>query len=223
MISIFRYIQQGEYLLAVIAVLSRCFVVFCCLPIHELAHGLMAHLLGDDTAKREGRLSLNPFAHLNPIGTVMIFLFGIGYANPVPINPRNFKNEKGGMALTAFAGPLANILMGFVSVWGYFILAKFAGNSAVGSAIAYFFLYSAQINVMLAVFNLFPIPPLDGSKILASVLPDKIYYKYMMYERYIMIGLMILLFTGILDTPTSFLTSKLLNFISLLPRLVLHI
>ena len=203
MISIFRYIQQGEYLLAVIAVLSRCFVVFCCLPIHELAHGLMAHLLGDDTAKREGRLSLNPFAHLNPIGTVMIFLFGIGYANPVPINPRNFKNEKGGMALTAFAGPLANILMGFVSVWGYFILAKFAGNSAVGSAIAYFFLYSAQINVMLAVFNLFPIPPLD--------------------ERYIMIGLMILLFTGILDTPISFLTSKLLNFISLLPRLVLHI
>ena len=127
------------------------------------------------------------------------------------------------MALTAFAGPLANILMGFVSVWGYFILAKFAGNSAVGSAIAYFFLYSAQINVMLAVFNLFPIPPLDGSKILAAVLPDKIYYKYMMYERYIMIGLMILLFTGILDTPISFLTSKLLNFISLLPRLVLHI
>lgn len=223
MISIFRYIQQGEYLLAVIAVLSRCFVVFCCLPIHELAHGLMANLLGDDTAKREGRLSLNPFAHLNPIGTVMIFLFGIGYANPVPINPRNFKNEKGGMALTAFAGPLANILMGFVSVWGYFILAKFAGNSSFGNAAAYFFLYSAQINVMLAVFNLFPIPPLDGSKILAAVLPDKIYYKYMMYERYIMIALMILLFTGILDTPISFLTSKLLNFISLLPRLVFHI
>ena len=223
MISIFRYIQQGEYLLAIIAVLSRCFVVFCCLPIHELAHGLMAHLLGDDTAKREGRLSLNPFAHLNPIGTVMIFLFGIGYANPVPINPRNFKNEKGGMALTALAGPLANLLMGFVSVWGFFIFTKFTGSSAIGSAIAYFFLYSSQINVMLAVFNLFPIPPLDGSKILAAVLPDKIYYKYMMYERYIMIALMILLFTGVLDTPISFLTSKLLNFISILPNLVFHL
>ena len=223
MISIFRYIQQGEYLLAIIAVLSRCFVVFCCLPIHELAHGLMAHLLGDDTAKREGRLSLNPFAHLNPIGTVMIFLFGIGYANPVPINPRNFKNEKGGMALTALAGPLANLIMGFVSVWGFFIFTKFTGSSAVGGAIAYFFLYSAQINVMLAVFNLFPIPPLDGSKILAAVLPDKIYYKYMMYERYIMIALMILLFTGVLDTPISFLTSKLLNFISILPNLVFHL
>lgn len=223
MISIFRYIQQGEYLLAIIAVLSRCFVVFCCLPIHELAHGLMAHLLGDDTAKREGRLSLNPFAHLNPIGTIMIFLFGIGYANPVPINPRNFKNEKGGMALTALAGPLVNLLMGFVSVWGFFIFTKFTGSSAVGSAVAYFFLYSAQINVMLAVFNLFPIPPLDGSKILAAVLPDKIYYKYMMYERYIMIALMILLFTGVLDTPISFLTSKLLNFISILPNLVFHL
>ncbi|WP_290913054.1 site-2 protease family protein [Eubacterium sp.] len=223
MISIFRYIQQGEYLLAIIAVLSRCFVVFCCLPIHELAHGLMAHLLGDDTAKREGRLSLNPFAHLNPIGTVMIFLFGIGYANPVPINPRNFKNEKGGMALTALAGPLANLLMGFVSVWGFFIFTKFTGSSSIGSAVAYFFLYSAQINVMLAVFNLFPIPPLDGSKILAAVLPDKIYYKYMMYERYIMIALMILLFTGVLDTPISFLTSKLLNFISILPNLVFHL
>lgn len=223
MISIFRYIQQGEYLLAIIAVLSRCFVVFCCLPIHELAHGLMAHLLGDDTAKREGRLSLNPFAHLNPIGTIMIFLFGIGYANPVPINPRNFKNEKGGMALTALAGPLANLLMGFVSVWGFFIFTKFTGSSAVESAVAYFFLYSAQINVMLAVFNLFPIPPLDGSKILAAVLPDKIYYKYMMYERYIMIALMILLFTGVLDTPISFLTSKLLNFISILPNLVFHL
>lgn len=223
MISIFRYIQQGEYLLAIIAVLSRCFVVFCCLPIHELAHGLMAHLLGDDTAKREGRLSLNPFAHLNPIGTIMIFLFGIGYANPVPINPRNFKNEKGGMALTALAGPLANLLMGFVSVWGFFIFTKFTGSSEIGSAVAYFFLYSAQINVMLAVFNLFPIPPLDGSKILAAVLPDKIYYKYMMYERYIMIALMILLFTGVLDTPISFLTSKLLNFISILPNLVFHL
>lgn len=227
MISIFRYIQQGEYLLAVIAVLSRCFVVFCCLPIHELAHGFMAHLLGDNTAKNQGRLTFNPFSHLNPIGTVMIFLFGIGYANPVPVNPRNFKNVKGGMALTALAGPLANILMGFVSVWGFYIVNAIPAFSQVGGsmagfggAIAAFFLYSAQINVMLAVFNLFPIPPLDGSKILAAILPDKVYYKYMMYERYVMIGLMILLFTGILDTPITFLTNKLLNLISIIPALI---
>lgn len=220
MISIFRYIMQGEYLMAIIAVLSRCFVVFCCLPIHELAHGLMAYALGDRTAKNQGRLSLNPLAHLNPIGTVMIFLFGIGYANPVPVNPRNFKNVKGGMALTALAGPSANLLMGFISVWGYYIFARVgAGNSFLYS-VAMFFLYAAQINVMLAVFNLLPIPPLDGSKIVAAVLPDKVYYKYMMYERYIMIALMVLLFIGVLDTPISYLTSILMRFISIIPALV---
>lgn len=220
MISIFRYISQGEYLMAVIAVLSRCFVVFCCLPIHELAHGLMAYALGDRTAKNQGRLSLNPLAHLNPIGTVMIFLFGIGYANPVPVNPRNFKNVKGGMALTALAGPSANLLMGFISVWGYYIFARVGAGNSFLYAVAMFFLYAAQINVMLAVFNLLPIPPLDGSKIVAAVLPDKVYYKYMMYERYIMIALMVLLFIGVLDTPISYLTSILMRFISIIPSLV---
>lgn len=220
MISIFRYIMQGQYLMAIIAVLSRCFVVFCCLPIHELAHGLMAYALGDRTAKNQGRLSLNPLAHLNPIGTVMIFLFGIGYANPVPVNPRNFKNVKGGMALTALAGPSANLLMGFISVWGYYIFARVGAGNSFLYAVAMFFLYAAQINVMLAVFNLLPIPPLDGSKIIAAVLPDKVYYKYMMYERYIMIALMVLLFIGVLDTPISYLTSILMRFISIIPALV---
>lgn len=212
--------MQGEYLMAIIAVLSRCFVVFCCLPIHELAHGLMAYALGDRTAKNQGRLSLNPLAHLNPLGTIMIFLFGIGYANPVPVNPRNFKNVKGGMALTALAGPSANLLMGFVSVWGYYIFARIGTGNSFLHAVAMFFLYAAQINVMLAVFNLLPIPPLDGSKIVAAVLPDKAYYKYMMYERYIMIALMLLLFIGVLDTPISFLTSVLMRFISIIPALI---
>ena len=212
--------MQGQYLMAMIAVLSRCFVVFCCVPIHELAHGLMAYALGDRTAKNQGRLSLNPLAHLNPLGTIMIFLFGIGYANPVPINPRNFKNVKGGMALTALAGPSANLLMGFVSVWGYYIFARIGTGSSFLQAVAMFFLYAAQINVMLAVFNLLPIPPLDGSKIVAAVLPDKAYYKYMMYERYIMIALMLLLFIGVLDTPISFLTSVLMRFISIIPALI---
>ena len=206
--------------MAMIAVLSRCFVVFCCLPIHELAHGLMAYALGDRTAKNQGRLSLNPLAHLNPLGTIMIFLFGIGYANPVPVNPRNFKNVKGGMALTALAGPSANLLMGFVSVWGYYIFSRIGTGNSFLQAVAMFFLYAAQINVMLAVFNLLPIPPLDGSKIVAAVLPDKAYYKYMMYERYIMIALMLLLFIGVLDTPISFLTSVLMRFISIIPALI---
>lgn len=221
MLSILSYLRQGEYFLAIIMVLSRCFVVFCCLPIHELAHGLMANLLGDNTAKNQGRLTLNPLKHLNPIGTVMIFLFGIGYANPVPINPNNFKKPKGGMALTAFAGPLSNILMAFISIWGYYIFAfGIGGESMVVYAFASFFFFAAQVNVILAVFNLLPIPPLDGSKILAGVLPSKVYYKYMMYERYVMIALFVLLFTNVLDTPIRFLSNLLLNFISIIPNLI---
>lgn len=221
MLSILQYLRNGAYYEAIIMILSRCFVVFCCMPIHELAHGLMANLLGDNTAKSQGRLTLNPLKHLNPIGTVMIFLFGIGYANPVPINPNNFKNKKGGMALTAFAGPLSNLLMAFVSVWGYYIFYYGIGaESTAVLAISYFFYFSAQVNVMLAVFNLLPIPPLDGSKILAGVLPNKAYYKYMMYEKYVMIALIFLLFTNILNVPIAFLSNFLLKFISIIPNLI---
>lgn len=220
MISIFNYIRQGEYLVAIISILSRCFVVFCCLPIYEFAHCLVAHWLGDDTAKNRGRLTLNPFAHLNPIGTVMIFLFGIGYGNPAPINPNNFKKPKQGMALTALAGPCSNLILSFISVWGFYIIGYFFSGNELGRAFAYFFLFAAQINTMLAVFNLLPIPPLDGSRVLGALLPDKAYYKFMMYERYIMIGLMLLLFTGVLDGVITFLTSKLLNIIAFLPHLV---
>lgn len=220
MASILSLLRQGEYFLAVITILSRCFVVFCCLPIHELAHGLMANALGDNTAKNQGRLSLNPLSHLNPIGTIMIFLFGIGYANPVPVNPRNFKNQKSGMALTAFAGPLSNLLMGWVSIWFYFIFRTILPYGTLSDAVTYFFLFAAEVNVMLAVFNLFPIPPLDGSKIVAAVLPDKIYYKYMQYERYVMFAVLALLFLGVLDKPIAVLTSVLLNFISIVPALI---
>lgn len=221
MLSILSYMRDGNYAEAIISILSRCFVVFCCLPIHELAHGLVAHWLGDDTAKLKGRLTLNPLAHLNPLGTIMIFLVGIGYANPVPVNARNFKNPKGGMALTALAGPVSNLLMGWVSIWLFYICRyAFAGGSGFGGAVTYFFLYAAQINVMLAVFNLLPIPPLDGSKILAGLLPTSIYFKYMQYERYIMIALFVLLLTGVLNGVISFLTGVLIKIISFIPSLI---
>ena len=116
MLSILSYLRQGEYLLALISILSSCFVVFCCLPVHELAHGWVAYKLGDTTAKDEGRLTFNPLAHLNPIGTIMIFLFGIGYARPVPVNPNRFKHPKSGMALVSLAGPAANLLMALSSI-----------------------------------------------------------------------------------------------------------
>lgn len=219
MLSILSYLRNGEYLLAVISILSSCFVVFCCLPIHELAHGLVANKLGDDTAARQGRLTLNPLSHLNPIGTIMIFLFGIGYANPVPVNPNRFKNPKGGMALVALAGPVSNLLMAFLANFIYIALSVNFSGGFIG-AVIYFFYFAAWVNVTLAVFNLLPIPPLDGSKILAAVLPDKTYYKYMQYERYVMYALMLLLFIGVLDVPISFLANAMMKFISIIPNLI---
>ena len=212
-------VRAGDYLGFMVMILSTCFVVFCCLPIHEMAHGLIAYNCGNDTAKLKGRLTINPFAHLDIIGTIMIFLFGIGYANPVPVNPARLKHPRRDMALIALAGPVSNLLMGFVSVFIYYIIAA-VSSSPVGNALAYFFSYAAQINVMLAVFNLLPIPPLDGSKIFSSILPDKIYFKIMKYDRYIMIGLMVLLFTRVLDVPIAWLSSKMLDLISIIPRLI---
>ncbi len=220
MLSIISYLRNGEYLLAVISILSSCFVVFCCLPVHELAHGYVAYKLGDDTAKKQGRLTFNPFAHLNPIGTIMIFLFGIGYARPVPVNPNRFKNPKGGMALVAIAGPLSNLLMAFVFNFVYIALAANFNMTGFMGAVMYFFYFAAWVNITLAVFNLFPIPPLDGSKVLAALLPNRIYNKYMMYERYIMIALFVLLFTGVLDKPISIVSGFFMRLISYLPALI---
>ncbi len=219
--SIFSYLRTGEYLEAILLILSRSFIVFCCLPIHELAHGYIAYRLGDETAKYKGRLTFNPFAHLNPIGTIMIFLFGIGYANPVPVNPARLKHPRRDMALISLAGPASNLIMAFIS--GFIFTALNSAVSSYGSvlwAVAYFFYYAAIVNVTLAVFNLIPIPPLDGSKILASVLPDKIYFKYMQYERYVMIVLMLLLFTGFLDRPIGFLANAVMYIILFIPNLI---
>lgn len=133
--SLFNAIRNGEVLTVILLVLSRAFVIFCCTPVHELAHGYAAYKLGDDTAKYQGRLTFNPLAHLDPIGTIMIFLFGFGYAKPVQINPAKFKNPRRDMALTALAGPVANIIMAFVSVFIAYIIGAFA-NSQLLSPVA---------------------------------------------------------------------------------------
>lgn len=217
-------ILSGEFDFAnlVIYVSSIAFVVFCATPLHEFAHALIAVKLGDDTPRLRGRLTINPMAHIDLRGALMIFLFGFGYAKPVEVRMRKFKKPKRDMALVALAGPVCNVLQALVFMLIYNAL-KFASVNVDNIMLVYmsfFFYYAAIINTNLAVFNLLPIPPLDGSRLATALLPSKYYYKIMQYERYIMIGLFVLLFTGILSTPLSFLSNlviSLLNTITEIP------
>lgn len=220
MSSLLSAMFSGNVTIVIMLVIARAIVVFLCLPVHELSHGLMAYKLGDNTAKNLGRLSFSPFAHLDPIGTIMIFLFGIGYAKPVPINPLNFKNYRKGVALTAFAGPLSNLVMAFVGAFASSMISYFFGNSSVANIIVLLLTLTADINISLAVFNLLPIPPLDGSRVLGMILPDRLYEKYFRYERVIMIVLMVLLFTGVLNPLLTFLNNVFSSFIFFIPNLI---
>ena len=218
MVTLISLIRQGDIKQAIMFILSGCFVVFVCSPIHELAHGWVAYKLGDNTAKREGRLTFNPIAHIDLIGMIMILVLGFGYAKPVPVNMNNFKNPKSGMALTALAGPCSNLVLAFISIFIYYAI----GGASYGVLYYFslFFMYSAIINVSLAAFNLLPIPPLDGSKILAGILPNKAYYKYMQYERYAMIALFVLMLSGLLDGILNVVVRALLFVISIIPNLI---
>lgn len=161
------------------------------LTFHEYAHGLAAHWLGDDTARLQGRLTINPAAHVDPVGLILLFLAGFGWAKPVPVNPLSFKGDmRRGMLLVSLAGPAMNLLMAVAAVVVYRALA--------GLQLPYFtdiMFYIININVVLAIFNLLPIPPLDGSKILAGLLPGRQEWLYHL-EAYGMILLILLVFSG---------------------------
>lgn len=206
-------IRGGSMLSIIVGLAASAFVIFCTLPIHEFAHAFVAHKLGDNTAKFRGRMTLNPMAHIDPFGAIMIALVGFGWAKPVPIDERNFKNRRPGVALTSLAGPVSNILMATIMLFFIqflFLISPELSNNLV-LAIYLFLKFAAEINVMLAVFNLLPIPPLDGYNVLSVLLPNHIYYKIMQYEQMIMFGIMILLFTGLLSRPLGILSNMLFN------------
>ena len=172
-----------------------------CITLHELAHGYVAYRLGDDTAKRAGRLTLNPLRHIDIMGLLMMIVFKFGWAKPVPVNMWKFKNPKKGMAITAAAGPIANLLIALVFLFLYGFL--FALLHRPGRSLNWLLemLYiTAYLSVALAIFNIIPIPPLDGSKVLFSCISDRSYTKLMYYERY---GMIILLVLVLLLSRTS--------------------
>lgn len=205
---LFSILRGASGIEIAILFLARLFVVFCTLPVHEYAHAFVADKLGDKTARLSGRLTLNPMAHIDILGAIMILFVGFGYAKPVPVNPRNFKNPKKGMALTALSGPFSNILMAVVFMLLSNVLSLF-GSSLFVQAFYVFFSFAASINIGLAVFNLIPIPPLDGSRVLELLIPDKYYYKFAQYERYIVIVIFGLIVFGVLDAPLAFLQNHL--------------
>lgn len=186
----------------IVQYLLRAVVVLIAIPFHEAAHALVSHWLGDDTALRAGRLSLNPMRHFDPLGALCMLIGGVGWAKPVGIDVRNYKNPKVGMAISAAAGPVSNFLL----AWFSMILYKCVMYSGLGFAIPAMtlFLYDMVVmNLSLAVFNLIPIPPFDGSRIFLLFLPRRLYFKAMRYERQIMLAVLLLVFLGLLNLPLS--------------------
>lgn len=217
-----RSILSGNmnFLQIVIYILSSLAVIFITLPIHEFAHGFAAVKLGDNTPRWQGRLTLNPFAHIDYVGAICIILFNFGWARPVQVNHYNFRNPKRDMAITALAGPMANIIVALICDFAFYGFTALSELSEFFIYVAIFFLYIANINIYLAVFNLLPIPPLDGSRLLSALLPYKYYYALMRYEKFIFWGLIALLWLGILDGPLDFLSYYLtrgIDFIASLP------
>ena len=226
---LFRILNQSSLSMGqkLTYILILAFCVLFSLSVHEFSHGLAAYAVGDKTAKYSGRLSLNPLAHLDPFGAICLFLFGFGWAKPVPVNPWNFKNKKGGMILTALAGPFSNFLLAFIAMVIYTLLGGLRFSSAsFGFTLASVFYelayYMIMINLGLGLFNLIPVPPLDGSKVLTAILPERTYFKLMDYERYGFIILIILINTPIFNSLLNMCQSAVISFYSNIIGLFIH-
>lgn len=199
-------------LLRAISLIIRVFVILLAISVHEAAHSFAAYKLGDYTAKSMGRISINPLRHLDPMGALCMLLFGFGWAQPVMVNPYNFKKPKRDMAIVSAAGPISNFIMAFIAIALFKLVAILHLPSNMLTEIIFMFLRSvALLNVGLGVFNLIPIPPLDGSKIFLPLLPNKLYYDIMRYERFGWLILIIALALGVLDPILSGLRGAIIN------------
>ena len=190
------------------------------LTFHEFAHGYAAYRMGDNTARYSGRLSLNPLDHLDIWGTLCLLFFHFGWAKPVPINPANFRDQKKGIIIVSLAGPFANFLLAFVCAVVCKILVSFTAASEIAVFFYQVFLYAEVMNVGLMVFNLIPIPPLDGSKVLMEFLPPRARYEMYRIERYSGIVLLILVWTRVLTPSLGTLSGWVFALLSLMTSFI---
>jgi Zn-dependent protease len=189
----------------ILVYLSRALTMLLVLPLHEAAHGLVAKWMGDDTAERQGRITLNPFKHLDPIGSILMLITGFGWAKPVPINPIRMRSYRGGVALTALAGPLSNLIAAFICGLAYsllycsetvasqYISYMYGGSVTIMVCVMMILQYLFSINVGLAVFNLLPIPPLDGFNILRYFTGEKVDRWFYVHQRELSIGFLVII------------------------------
>lgn len=224
-------IRDGFSKEAIVSLLLFIPTILISLTVHEYCHGYAAYKCGDNTANWNGRLTLNPIKHLDPIGTIMMLLFGFGYARPVPINPRNFKHYKRDLCIVSLAGPLSNVflaLIGLILHYGILQIVLLQNIQTMTAVLNSNFFMMWQIfissfisaNASLAVFNLLPIPPLDGSRIISSFLPAKLAFYYNKYENQIMLIVLLLLYLNVLDSVIFWLRGGLLTGLDWLVRLI---
>ena len=210
---LFSLLSGGDIRQSIISILLTLPVILIALSFHEASHAFAAYKMGDRTAYNLGRMTFNPIKHLDPIGFLCMLVFGYGWAKPVPINARNFRNPKRGMALTAIAGPICNLILGFISTVLYaltFYINQRFGSEILQNQLLYnvvqvlliFFYFGGMMNFILMAFNMIPLPPFDGSRFFSLFLPTKWYFAIMRFERYSMIIVLLI----------SMACSRLLNF-----------